>query len=395
MVFPRFPISGLCRGTAGSQTLPNFYAWAAQTDFCRSLRNDNKLSRQSNLPFQNFIVMAFPMINSVFGRSSSLPPMPPPQKKNNKFYFCCHLAIFDLSCTKIGSQKCSDHGGSKRARNHSAAEITGFFRFAGGKTIASRWRFLRFASKSQDPRSNHGRKSPEEFSPSWKLRCLGQLRCQVLSLWPATSVALCISVNLTHALFSPLPGDIRQAVAHQPPAADGLVSRSPSVTHVRKNFHAYSAGCISLGHTVLCQSNPGWYGTPGIQFALHGSVVHSGDIQTVSSNASLTKEWSQVSCAFPALPTTSHPRRSQTTQKFHWFILTFCLYSNGACGRLCICPPTLPFAGMNPYHDPSTSHWSWARELSFSSFHFPGQRRSTQSIQHLFQLPDRPFRKQT
>ena len=32
-----------------------------------------------------------------------------------------------LSSTKIASQNRSDHGGRKRARNHSAAEIAGFF----------------------------------------------------------------------------------------------------------------------------------------------------------------------------------------------------------------------------------------------------------------------------
>ena len=32
----------------------------------RSLRDDNKISRQRNLHFQNFIVMAFPTKNSVF-----------------------------------------------------------------------------------------------------------------------------------------------------------------------------------------------------------------------------------------------------------------------------------------------------------------------------------------
>ena len=46
----------------------------------RSLRNDNKISWQSNLHFQNFIVVAFPTQNSIFGRFSSLPPRPPPSK---------------------------------------------------------------------------------------------------------------------------------------------------------------------------------------------------------------------------------------------------------------------------------------------------------------------------
>ena len=38
-----------------------------------------------------------------------------------------------LSGTKIASQNRSDHGGSKRARNHSAAEIAGFFASAAAK----------------------------------------------------------------------------------------------------------------------------------------------------------------------------------------------------------------------------------------------------------------------
>ena len=38
-----------------------------------------------------------------------------------------------LSGTKIASQNRSDHGGRKRARNHFAAEIAGFLRFAGRK----------------------------------------------------------------------------------------------------------------------------------------------------------------------------------------------------------------------------------------------------------------------
>ena len=49
----------------------------------RSLRNDDKISRQSNLQFQNFIVVAFPTKTSVFARFSSLPPNPPPLKSEN------------------------------------------------------------------------------------------------------------------------------------------------------------------------------------------------------------------------------------------------------------------------------------------------------------------------
>ena len=39
------------------------------------------------------------------------------------FFGACRL----LSGTKIASQNRSDHGGRKPARNHSAAEIAGFF----------------------------------------------------------------------------------------------------------------------------------------------------------------------------------------------------------------------------------------------------------------------------
>ena len=67
-----------------------------------------------------------------------------------------------LSNTKIASQNRSDHGGHKRARsNHSAAEIAGFFNSPAAKKIASRSRFLGLASKSQEARSGHGRKSPQ------------------------------------------------------------------------------------------------------------------------------------------------------------------------------------------------------------------------------------------
>ena len=38
-----------------------------------------------------------------------------------------------LSGTRIASQNRSDHGGRKPARNHSAAEITGFFASAAAK----------------------------------------------------------------------------------------------------------------------------------------------------------------------------------------------------------------------------------------------------------------------
>ena len=45
---------------------------------------------------------------------------------------------YNLSGTKIASQNRSDHGGRKLARNHSAAEIAGFFCFSSRKNIACR-----------------------------------------------------------------------------------------------------------------------------------------------------------------------------------------------------------------------------------------------------------------
>ena len=46
----------------------------------RSLCNDNKMSRQSNLHFQYFVVMAFRKNNSRFGQFSSLSPRPTTSK---------------------------------------------------------------------------------------------------------------------------------------------------------------------------------------------------------------------------------------------------------------------------------------------------------------------------
>ena len=42
-------------------------------------------------------------------------------------------ACSELSGTKIASQNRSDHGGRKRARNHFAAEIAGFFALPAAK----------------------------------------------------------------------------------------------------------------------------------------------------------------------------------------------------------------------------------------------------------------------
>ena len=64
----------------------------------RSLHNDNKISRQSNLHFQNVIVFrgVFPRKKKQrFGRFSSLPPLFHPTQ-NRKFYFNCRLAVSEM-----------------------------------------------------------------------------------------------------------------------------------------------------------------------------------------------------------------------------------------------------------------------------------------------------------
>ena len=58
----------------------------------RSLRNDNKISRHSNLHFQNCTVMTPSKKNRLFARSSSVPPMPPLRKRKQCCY--CHLAVY-------------------------------------------------------------------------------------------------------------------------------------------------------------------------------------------------------------------------------------------------------------------------------------------------------------
>ena len=55
-----------------------------------------------------------------------------------RVFFLLTIEVFSLtgrtlSGTKIASQNRSDHGGRKRARNHSAAEIAGFFASAAAK----------------------------------------------------------------------------------------------------------------------------------------------------------------------------------------------------------------------------------------------------------------------
>ena len=49
----------------------------------RSLRHDNKISRQSNFHFQNFIVMTLPMKNSVLDNFPPCLPAQPPRKSAN------------------------------------------------------------------------------------------------------------------------------------------------------------------------------------------------------------------------------------------------------------------------------------------------------------------------
>ena len=59
-----------------------------------------------------------------------------------------------LSGTKIASQNRSDHGGRKRARNHSAAEIAGFFASPAAKKSLAASDFgvnLKIAGSSQRP----------------------------------------------------------------------------------------------------------------------------------------------------------------------------------------------------------------------------------------------------
>ena len=61
----------------------------------------------------------------------------------------------DLGGTNIASQNRSDHGGRKRARNHSAAETAGFFASpAAKKSLAASdfWDQPQIAVKSQRPR---------------------------------------------------------------------------------------------------------------------------------------------------------------------------------------------------------------------------------------------------
>ena len=86
--FSIFPAFSWINVVCFHQILDNF------SQAYRSLRNDNKISRHSNWHFQNFIFVVFPAQKSVFGRSSSLPPMPPLKTAN--FIFIVALPSLSL-----------------------------------------------------------------------------------------------------------------------------------------------------------------------------------------------------------------------------------------------------------------------------------------------------------
>ena len=68
---------------------------------------------------------------------------------------------YSLLDAKIASQNRSDHGGRKRACNRSAGEIAGFFASAAAKNNRLPLAIFGMPSKSQEARSDHGRKSPQ------------------------------------------------------------------------------------------------------------------------------------------------------------------------------------------------------------------------------------------
>ena len=68
----------------------------------RSLRNGNKIFRQSNLHFQIFIVVALPTTNSVFGRFSSLPSSPPPLKSEYFIFIVVSPSLNSLESLENG-----------------------------------------------------------------------------------------------------------------------------------------------------------------------------------------------------------------------------------------------------------------------------------------------------
>ena len=61
----------------------------------RGLRHDNKISRQSNFHFQNFIVVAFPTKNRVLDHFPLCPPCPPPLKNAIFIFIVVSLSEFD------------------------------------------------------------------------------------------------------------------------------------------------------------------------------------------------------------------------------------------------------------------------------------------------------------
>ena len=70
----------------------------------RSLRNDNKISRQYNLHFQKKVVVAFPTKkNSVLDDFPLCPQFPPPAK-NRKFYFYCRLAVSEKNKQELSGK---------------------------------------------------------------------------------------------------------------------------------------------------------------------------------------------------------------------------------------------------------------------------------------------------
>ena len=74
-----------------------------------------KFSRQYNLQFQNFIVMAFPKKNSIFGQFSSLPPRPTPLKSANFIY----------PRARIPQKCCGDCWGDYRGKSECRGECCG------------------------------------------------------------------------------------------------------------------------------------------------------------------------------------------------------------------------------------------------------------------------------
>ena len=63
----------------------------------------------------------------VYLRAPIFSVAPPAEPRGEKKLFFVQILGGELSGTKIASQNRSDHGGRKRARNHFAAEIAGFF----------------------------------------------------------------------------------------------------------------------------------------------------------------------------------------------------------------------------------------------------------------------------